>query len=104
MTNAEAVSILKQAIFEIEWTQPMQYAAAIDKAIEALEGPKWIRCKDRPPKIGEKVLILSRYGHISDAKFEHYMGEFYFDPFGYELNDGYVTHWMPRPEEPGEGE
>ena len=109
MTNAEAISLLKQALAEIEWEQPMQYAAAIDKAIEVLEGKdkdvpaKWISVKKRPPKIGEKVLILSRYGHVSDVVFNHYSDGFYFDPFGYELNDGYVTHWMPRPEEPGEG-
>ena len=109
MTNAEAISLLKQALAEIECTQPMQYAAAIDKAIEALEGKdndvptKWISVKGRPPKVGQKVLILSRYGHVSDAKFERYMDKCYFDPWGYELSDGYVTHWMPRPEEPGEG-
>lgn len=46
MTNAEAVSLLKQALAEIEWTQPMQYAAAIDKAIEALE--ERMTLKDTP--------------------------------------------------------
>ena len=106
MTNQEAADIIRRALAEIEWEQPMEYAAAFDKAIDVLEAApaKWISVKKRPPKIGEKVLILSRYGHISSAKYEHYMGEFYFDPFGYELNDGFVTHWRPRPEDPKEDE
>lgn len=37
MTNQEAISLLCQALAEIEWTQPMEYAAAIDEAIVALE-------------------------------------------------------------------
>ena len=109
MINAEVISLLKQVLAQIEWGYPMEYAAAIDKAIEALEGKdkdvptKWIRCKDRPPEVGQNVLILSRYGHVSDAVLNYGSDGYYFDPFGYELHDGYATHWMPRPEEPGEG-
>lgn len=37
MTNKEAVQIIETAISEVEWEYPMNYAAAFDKAIKALE-------------------------------------------------------------------
>ena len=37
MTNTEAIKLIRCAQAEIEWEQPMEYAAAFDKAIEALE-------------------------------------------------------------------
>jgi len=37
MTNKEAIEIIEMAISEVEWEYPMDYAAAFDKAIEALK-------------------------------------------------------------------
>lgn len=37
MINQEAIKIIKVAITEVEWEYPMEYAAAFDKAIEALK-------------------------------------------------------------------
>lgn len=37
MNNQEAIDIIRVAIAEIEWNYPMEYAAAFDMAIEALE-------------------------------------------------------------------
>lgn len=37
MTNKEAIDTIKHAIAEVEWIYPMDYAAAFDKAVEALE-------------------------------------------------------------------
>lgn len=37
MTNEEAIQIIETAIAEVEWEYPMNYAAAFDKAIEALK-------------------------------------------------------------------
>ena len=37
MTREEAIEIIKIARAEVEWEYPMDYAAAFDKAIEALE-------------------------------------------------------------------
>jgi len=37
MTDKEAIEIIKVAIAEVEWEYPMEYAAAFDRAIEALE-------------------------------------------------------------------
>lgn len=77
MTNQEAIDIIKTAIAELEWEYPMDYAAAFDMAVKALEQQEsgWISVKDRmPPNDDTKVLT---YG----------------DP---------VTHWMPLPEPPKE--
>jgi hypothetical protein len=37
MTSEEAIEIIKVARAEVEWECPIEYAAAFDKAIEALE-------------------------------------------------------------------
>ena len=37
MTNQEAIDIIKMAIAQVEWDYQMEYAAAFDKAIEALK-------------------------------------------------------------------
>lgn len=37
MTNEEAVEIIRTARAEVEWEYPIEYAAAFDRAIEALE-------------------------------------------------------------------
>ena len=37
MTDKEAIEIIKIARAEVEWEYPMEYAAAFDKAIEALK-------------------------------------------------------------------
>lgn len=37
MTNKEAIETIKIALAEVEWNYPMDYAAAFETAIEALE-------------------------------------------------------------------
>ena len=60
MTNQEAIEILKRAIGEVEWEYPMEIAAAMDRAIEALSGG-WISVKDRMPEsAGLKVLVAAK--------------------------------------------
>lgn len=60
MTNQEAIAIIKTAIAEVEWDYPMEYAAAFDVAIEALEAKEpreitkqeweaWKKAKNRDP-------------------------------------------------------
>lgn len=52
MTNQEAIDIIKTAIAEVEWEYPMDYAAAFDLAVKALEKQddpdrvKVVRCRD----------------------------------------------------------
>lgn len=45
MTNKEAIEIIKIAIAEVEWDYPMDYAAAFDMAIKALEKQKPVNPK-----------------------------------------------------------
>ena len=44
MNNQEAINIIRTAVAQVEWDYPMDYAAAFDKAIEALEQPEIVRC------------------------------------------------------------
>ena len=37
MTNEEAIGTIEIAIAEVEWSYPMEYAVAFEKAIEALK-------------------------------------------------------------------
>lgn len=52
MNEQEAISIIKTAIAQVEWEYPMDYAAAFDVAIKALEKTKdpdrakVVRCRD----------------------------------------------------------
>lgn len=63
---------------------------------------KWIRVKDRLPKVDSRVLTLDKWGHIHDREFRKYMnGKTYFSPDGLEPGRD-VTHWMPLPEPPKE--
>lgn len=46
MTREEAINILTCGIAEVEWAYPMDYAVALDMAIEALEQEPIIHCKN----------------------------------------------------------
>jgi hypothetical protein len=50
MTNAEAIRTLKLMQAQIEWDYPMEYSAAIDEAIKALEAQEWIPVSERLPE------------------------------------------------------
>ena len=53
MTNKEAIETIKIAITEVEWNYPMDYAAAFETAIEALEKQatsEWIPVSERLPE------------------------------------------------------
>lgn len=79
---------------------------------------KWISVKDRLPETSGKYLVYTECGDIFNAEFERDMGEC--GEFGYwseyyhqytlgfldsEWNAYYwITHWMPLPELPMEGE
>lgn len=53
MKPQEAIGIMKIALAEIEWEYPMDYAAAFETAIEALEKQatsEWIPASERLPE------------------------------------------------------
>ena len=55
MTNQEAIDTIKTAIAQVEWEYPMDYAAAFDMAIKALEKriPKPIK---QPMDVGSHLM------------------------------------------------
>ncbi|MBR2783031.1 MAG: DUF551 domain-containing protein [Firmicutes bacterium] len=64
---------------------------------------EWISVKDRLPQVGEKVLTLSKFGHIFDRALQEFSGGIkLFSPDGLKPGRD-VTHWMPLPEPPEEG-
>lgn len=62
---------------------------------------KWIRCDERLPEFGERVLVLSKFGYVYESHLEHYLsGVDLFAPDGMKpVKD--VKYWMEMPEIPG---
>lgn len=65
----------------------------------------WISVKDKLPEIGEKVLVYSKFGHVSDMTLQRHGGQngydvLIFDPHGMKPGTD-ITHWMPltKPED-----
>ena len=113
MTNAEAISLLKQALAEIEWTQPMQYAAAIDKAIEVLERTRWRDAKTEPPKesVEECICLPPESKCVSIVSYSRKWDAFnacdWFDEAFAAKYSIPAAYWMPAPplpELPKEGD
>lgn len=95
MKPQEAIGIMEIAISEVEWEYPMDYAAAFEMAIEALEKQattqatsEWIPVSERLPKelVAVNVTWINRcpenyYTHIKDKSFTDtailYQGEWY---------------------------
>ncbi len=57
----------------------------------------WISVKDRLPRVKEPVLVLSKFGHVSDAALS--ADERFFDPYGFKVGTD-VIYWMEMPEMP----
>ena len=92
MTNQEAIEAIKLARSQVEWDYPMDYAAAFDKAIEALEQePKtgyWI---SRPHIYG--VAFCSECGFelkINNTNFCPNCGAKMVEPQESEVEDGKI--------------
>lgn len=67
----------------------------------------WISVKDRLPDFGTKVLTYSKFGHISDRILNKHVNAngaelLFFSPDGMQPGRD-ITHWMPLPEPPKEG-
>ena len=65
-------------------------------AAEAAVERDWIRVEDRLPEPGVDVLAAYRDRNIN-------MGTAGDDWLEMDIEDGYITHWMPLPEPPREG-
>ena len=58
----------------------------------------WISTKERLPDVGDNILIISKFGHISNATYRFYSmsDEFLFAPDGLKPNED-VKWWMLLP-------
>ena len=66
MTTQEAIETLKLMQAQVEWDYPMEYAAAVDMAVEALQKqiPKPIKITTFTKRCGNCGRQLSRIGNI----------------------------------------
>ncbi|MCA9330122.1 DUF551 domain-containing protein [Candidatus Saccharibacteria bacterium] len=61
----------------------------------------WIKCSDRLPKNGERVLTVNRYGVILISGFDNYIrNQPMWKTEGCLLSIEIATHWQPLPEPP----
>lgn len=71
----------------------------------ALEQMRWIPCSERlPEKNDQWVLCLCVSGAIEVLKFDYTMWNWDAQYPGRCYMENYVTHWMPLPEPPEEGQ
>ena len=89
MKKEEAIETIKTAISEVEWVYPLDYVAAFDMAIDALEKqPKWITVSEEMAKF--PCLACDKFSQI-------------FIPCGVvTINNRYILPreiiaWMPMP-------
>lgn len=85
------------AVLKKQNEQMRDAAAQVTKlAAEAAVERDWISVEDRLPEPGVDVLAAYRDRHIN-------MGTAGDDWLEEDIEDGYITHWMPLPEPPKEG-
>ena len=111
MKPQEAIETIKIAIAEVEWEYPMDYAAAFETAIEALEKQatsEWIPVSEGLPKEDYDTVLVFLESNIYDIAIWH--SEYGFRPWyaGYFEEatpewESKVLAWQPLPE-PYKGE
>lgn len=90
MTNEEAIKTLKLMQSQVEWDYPMDYAAAIDEVISALEAQEWIPVnKKSHPDTPERVQVQLDNGWIITAYYDD--GEWFSVP---DCGDPIEDRWM----------
>jgi hypothetical protein len=74
-------------------------ALALIERLEAAQ-PKWISVKERLPEKAGKYIVCTRKMSVYCTAFRFFHGK------GYFATDSttHITHWMPLPEPPKEGE
>lgn len=96
MKPQEAIGIMKIALAEVEWEYPMDYAAAFETAIEALEK----QVPKKPIEYEDKYYGCPTCGNVTMMKWERYpdipMSKIYGLP--YCLGCGQVLDWSEEDE------
>lgn len=75
-------------------------------SIEPVEESKWIKCSEKMPENGKSVLVVITQDGYTDICVGETYGEgdwMISGEFWYEKSDPAITHWMPLPEPPKEG-
>ena len=109
-TNASVCSkeLMKQAadaIEELSAIREEQKAQIIAMAAE--DKPRWIPVTERLPEFEGAVLCMRKSNVYGVRPYQEIL---YVDEYGFKnyddiyLADGVVTHWMPLPQPPEEGE
>lgn len=108
MTNDEAILILQNDAYVLYEDDSPYDRQAYTLAVKALEAQKWIPVTERLPKTSEDVIVFA-YGNMiriwSLERMHYTTADVY-----WECEDGsneevdVVTHWMPLPEPPKDGE
>ena len=104
MTIDRAIEILDPEHWEI-YDGVDEVNEACRMGMEALERTRWIPCSERlPEKNDQWVLCLCVSGAIEVLKFDYTMWNWDAQYQGRCYMENYVTHWMPLPEPPEEGQ
>ena len=104
MTIDRAIEILDPEHWEI-YDCVDEVNEACRMGMEALERTRWIPCSERlPEKNDQWVLCLCVSGAIEVLKFDYTMWNWDAQYQGRCYMENYVTHWMPLPEPPEEGQ
>ena len=104
MTNAEAIETLRANYPDVCFEQLRE---AVDKAIKALEEPKWIPCVDgNEPKANAECWISTKAKYVRRASYAPKANN---QPNGFIVTDGSfgfyeygksAKAWMPYTQEP----
>ena len=101
--------ICKHQAAEIEELSKKRESACCGCKCEKIEQASWIPVSERLPEVGKKVLVFA-YGHdVLTARMQKRTENEYpvFECNGTYLElakQGRITHWMPLPEPPKDGE
>lgn len=106
MTNKEAIETIKIALAEVEWEYPMDYAAAFETAIEALEkqaASEWIPVSEKLPEESGTYIVNAIENCIVHVTFAKWMKRMKKWNLTGSRSYWKVTAWQPLPE-PWKGE
>lgn len=101
MTNEEVIRMLTRLKDQInfEWTDAQKKMDALNVAIEALQGQRWIPCSERLPdgRLNKSYLVQDKDGRRAVGTYTNWGWM-----FGHYMND--PVAWMPLPEPYTRGE